>query len=283
MTGLPRQLDLDMIAMTFDESRTRSSFLLQPPLLRHDGALYGGTAIAVAVMAMEAALQRDVLWVTTQFVFPAANGSTIDIHTEALATGKRIAQMRVTASVGEQIAFTALGAVGAPREDGLVGQYEQMPVVSGPDDAPDLHARGPGQMQPPGDFGFRRLVEYRQAMIESTDRHADGTMALWSRFNDGRPMTPAGIAFLADMVPVAIARGAGRMGAGTSLDNSMRFVEITEPTEWVLLELQGHNASGGYGHGTVRVWSQAGALLATGGQTASMIYMSEIPGMELPQ
>ena len=61
---------------------------------------------------------------------------------------------------------------------------------------------------------------------------------MWSRFKDGRPMTRAGIAFCADMVPLAVARAAGKLGAGTSLDNSLRFGHITE-TEWVLLEMQG--------------------------------------------
>jgi acyl-CoA thioesterase len=74
------------------------------------------------------------------------------------------------------------------------------------------------------------------------------------------------------MVPVAIARGAGKMGAGTSLDNSMRFAGASD-TGWVLLELQGNMAAGGYGHGIVRVWSQTGKLIAVGSQSASMIYL----------
>ena len=64
------------------------------------------------------------------------------------------------------------------------------------------------------------------------------------------------------------------MGAGTSLDNSMRFGEVPE-VEWVLLELQGNLAAGGYGHGIVRVWAEDGSYLAIGSQTASMIYIFE--------
>ena len=52
----------------------------------------------------------------------------------------------------------------------------------------------------------------------------------------------------------------------------MRFAGPSD-TEWVLLELQGNMASGGYGHGLVRVWSQSGDLLAVGSQTASMVYL----------
>jgi acyl-CoA thioesterase len=214
------------------------------------------------------------LWNTTQFVAPAPNGSTIELLTEKLAAGKRISQVRVTATVEGSIVFTSLGSTGAPRDGGLEGQYEKMPAVSGPDLAPGTEYPRPEFPfdHPDGDVTFRRLCEYRQAEIESTDRVGAGTMMLWSRFNERREMTPAAIAFLADMVPVAVARAAGKLGAGTSLDNSLRFVDVPD-TEWVLLEMQANFAGGGYGHGMIRVWSEDGKLLATGSQTASMIYV----------
>ena len=55
-----------------------------------------------------------------------------------------------------------------------------------------------------------------------------------------------------------------------NIDNTMRF-SGAETDEWILLELDPHLASGGYGHGGVLVWSPAGELLATGGQTASLL------------
>jgi acyl-CoA thioesterase len=251
-----------------DNARTRSSFLLQPPLLRHDGALYGGTAIAASVVAMEAATERDVQWVTTQFVKPAQNGSTIELQTDVLAAGRRTAQLRVTATVGDEIVFTSIGSTGIRIDNGLTGQFEQMPSLGGPDDAVDMwqgHTRA-GQI--PDHDSFRRAVEYRQMPAGE----GPGPVHMWARFTDGTPMSAAGIAFVADMVPVAIARGAGRFGAGTSLDNSMRFGEIAD-AEWVLLELTGNLAAGGYGHGIVRVWAEDGTYLAVGSQTASMVYL----------
>jgi len=256
-----------LIPITF-EGDGRSSYLLEPPFLRHDGALYGGTAIAASVLAMEAATERSVQWITTQFVRPAQNGSTIDMQTDVLATGKRTAQVRVTASVGEEIVYTSIGSVGIPIETGLTGQFEQMPNVGGPDEAVDIwsgHTR-PGQI--PDQDSFRRAVEYRQMPAGE----GPGPIFMWSRFTDGTPMTRAGLAFVADMVPVAIARGAGKMGAGTSLDNSMRFGQVPE-VEWVLLELRGNLAAGGYGHGIVRCWAEDGTYLAIGSQTASMIFI----------
>lgn len=264
----------ELIDLSFDETGTRSSFLLEPPLLRHDGTLYGGTAIAVSILAMEAATERNILWVTTQFVAPAPGGVTIDVTCETLAAGKRIAQARVEGRVENQIAFTSLGSTGTPRPNGIDGQFEIVPDVTPPEDSAPLVPGPPGSVESPDEPTFRRICEYRTAEIRSTDRQGSGTMALWTRFKDGRTMTAAGIAFCADMVPIAIARGAARYGAGMSLDNSLRFAGVPD-CEWVLLEMQGNMASGGYGHGTVRVWSPDGRQLAVGSQTASMIYVFE--------
>lgn len=275
MSGLPREDDLRLIPLDIDESGTRTSFLLQPPLLRHDGAIYGGTAIAASMMAMEAASQRDVLWATTQFVAPAPNGHVIEMHTEVLASGRRTAQLRVTATIDGEVMYASLGSTGIPRDDGLEGQFEAMPVVTPPEEsAPRMH--GPHRAEAPAEPGWMRECEYLVPEIISTERGGTGTMAMWTRFRHGRPMSSAQIAFAADMVPVAIARGADKMGAGTSLDNALRFAGPSD-TEWVLLELQGNMASGGYGHGLVRVWSQSGRLLAVGSQTASMVYLFDGP------
>ena len=282
---LPRADDLRLIPLEIDDGGTRSRYLLQPPLLRHDGAIYGGTAIAASMMAMEAATQRDVQWVTTQFVAPAPNGHVIEMQMDVLASGKRTAQVRVTATIDGEVMYASLGSTGIPRTNGLTGQFETMPVVTPPDEsAPRMH--GPPRAEAPTEPGWARECEYLVPEILESPRGGDGTMAMWTRFRSGRPgdreraergasgigMSPAQIAFAADMVPVAIARGAGKMGAGTSLDNSMRFIGGSD-TEWVLLELQGNMAAGGYGHGIVRVWSQSGKLLAIGSQTASMVYM----------
>ena len=259
-----------MIDLSFKDS-THSSFLLQPPLLRHDGALYGGTAIAASVQAMEHATEREIQWITTQFVAPAQNGDTIDLTTEVLAIGRRTAQARVTAYVDDRIQFTSVGSTGFRREHGLAGQFETMPDAGDPEDAVDRWQGNTLPVEIPDDVTFRRMVEYRDAKSPK-----DNQLLMWCRFTDGRAMTAAGVAFVADMVPVAVARAAGKLGAGSSLDNSMRFAVVPE-VEWVLLELTGNFAAGGYGHGLVRVWAQDGTFIAIGSQTASMMYIQDVP------
>jgi acyl-CoA thioesterase len=272
----PHADDLALIPFELGPDGGAAHFVLTPDLARHDGVLYGGTGAAAAVMIMESATRRDALWVATQYVAQPRIGERIEVVANVLAEGKRIAQVQVFARVDDRIVFTALGATAHPRERGLTGQYHEMPCVNEPERSAPLH-QGP-VMAELRDHNFGRNVEFREARFQ--DPHPR-SMALWARLTGPRrAMTPAGVAFVADMVPGAITRAAGKLGGGFSLDNALRFAEIP-PTEWVLLHLRGDLASNGYGHGSFTAWSPEGALLATGSQTASMTHVFD--GPEDPQ
>lgn len=264
---LPRQPDLDLLGLTLADDGRTSRFELTPALARPDGALYGGTAIAVSVTAMEAASGRPALWVTTQYVASVALGETVEVAAEVLAQGRRISQVQVTGKVGERVVFVSLGSAANPRDDGLDGQFERMPSAPPPETAGAM-AFGPMHMG--GGTGFASVVEFRPLAETAPGGEGLRTLALWARLRDGRPLTPAGLAFLADMVPMGIARAAGKMGGGTSLDNSLRFGHHPEGLEWVLLDVQAHMAVGAHAHGSLRAWSPDGVLLAVGGQSANM-------------
>jgi len=262
----PRAADLALIPCELGPGSGRGSFELLPGLCRFDGALYGGTGVAATVMAMEAATQRDALWVVTQFVAQTQVGARINWEVQTLAAGKRVSQLSVMARLDDgSVIFTGLGATAEPRPDGLDGQYLPMPVVSPPDDSPPL-LHGPG-IPALRDKGFNRNLEYREA--EVIDGPADGNVMLWARRTDGAPLTRVGLAYLADMVPMAVARAAGKLGAGFSLDNALRFATVPA-TEWVLLALRGEVATLGYGHGSFTAWTTDGTLVATGSQSATM-------------
>ena len=266
--SFPHASDLELIRFEVGPTGGEGHFDLTPELARHDGALYGGTGAAAAVMAMESATQRDALWVATQFVAQAHIGDRIDWAAHKLAQGGRIAQLQVVASVGNRMIFCALGATALPRPGGLNGQYDAMPGVTSPEDSPPFRHRHRGTDG--DDLAFHRNIEFREAAW-TTEKSRD--VALWARLAPGgTDMTRARIAFVADMVPMAITRTAERVGGGFSLDNSLRFSSVP-PTDWVLLRLRGEMASHGYGHGSLTAWSTDGTLVATGSQTASMAYM----------
>lgn len=271
MPAHPHPADVALLNLAVADDGQSGSFLLGSGLVRHDGALYGGTGLAVAVAAMEAATDRDALWATTQFVSQPVMGSTIDWTVDSMAIGKRAAQLSVRATCEGAVAFVALGATGIALDDGLTGQYASMPRVSDPDGAPPRVQAMPNVSFPDS---WTLRMEMREAQVLDDDGPA---VAMWARFRDGQAFTPAAIGFIADFVPLGVARSAGKLGAGASLDNSMRFRGGAVDSAWVLLELRGDFARGGFGHGTVRVWSDDGTLLATGSQSASMRYLVE-PG-----
>lgn len=265
-----------------DDGRS-GRFVLGPGLTRHDGALYGGTGLAASVLAMQAASGRDVIWCSTQFVSSPQAGAVIEWSVDVLAQGKRASQLLVRATAGGQVAFTALGSAGVGSDDGLTGQYVDAPDAGRPEDAAPWSPLTTALSAE----SWSKVIDLRDA--PPIDGHP-ARSALWAGRRDGLPYTPVGIAFAADFVPLGVARSAGKLGAGSSLDNSMRFRPGSTYGEhgWVVLELQGDFASGGYGHGTVVVWSPAGELLATGSQSAAMRYLfdpedaAKFPGIPVP-
>ncbi|HMJ77923.1 MAG TPA: thioesterase family protein [Iamia sp.] len=264
----PRPADRLLIPFRTGPTPGSRTFDLTPGLARLDGVLYGGTGAAASVLAMEAATQRDALWVVTQFIAPAQVGEAIDVAVDELALGGRIAQLQVRAHVGDRMVFTALGATAHPRPGGLTGQYLPMPSVSPPDDSGPLPF-GPRSMVDAEVEAGRRL-EYRAATF--VGEAPPGALALWARLHGIDELTRAGVAYLADMVPPAVARAAGRLGGGFSLDNALRFADLP-PADWVLLDLRGELATNGYGHGSLTAWTPDGTLVATGSQTASMVHL----------
>jgi acyl-CoA thioesterase-2 len=278
MPGLPHRSDVDLFGLEVAADGQSGRFVLDSGLVRHDGALYGGTGLAVSIAAMEAATERDVLWCSTQFVSQPFKGDAVSWDVERLAVGKRAAQLLVRATANDQTAFVAIGSTGVAASDGLTGQYVPMPTVSTVADSPDRLRAMPVDL---GEDSWAKHIEMRDAELLA----AGPTVALWARRRDGGAVTPAVLAFIADFVPLGVARAAGKMGAGASLDNSMRFRGGVADTEWVLIELLGEMANGGFGHGSLRAWAEDGVLLATGSQSASMKYLFEegqVPNLPQP-
>jgi len=255
-------------------------FDLVPHLCRTDGRFYGGAALAVALAAGEAVTGRPALWSSTQLVATATQGERVRVETLVVASGRSVDQIQVRGSVGDRLLFTAVGSTATPRSDGLSGTGPVMPRVPEPEACADW--RGPGNVDwglvP--DIGHHRVVEYRAAPQHAAAPDRPGHLALWTRLRGdmaaARPgLSPAVLGFMADLVPLAICRACGVDGAGTSLDNSLR-VGRPGDSDWVLLELDGHSAVGGYGHGHVHCWSQDGRLLATGTQSARLATAAEM-------
>jgi acyl-CoA thioesterase len=248
-----------------------ASFALTGGLARHDRRLYGGTAVAAAIALAEHASGRPALWTTVQFVSGATVvGDRIDCRVDVLAAGHRTTQLRVTAHVGDQELFCALGATATPKAGSLSGVFEEPPAVLEPELCEPFRFPLPKSMRGT-EMDLERLMDIRVARARDDAPRPVGQLLFWARVPDHRA-SPAILGFLADMVPMSVVHATGHMGGGTSLDNTLR-VGQPAATEWVLLQLDPHLAQGGYGHGTGHLWSPDGALLATASQTASLIVL----------
>lgn len=249
-------------------------------LTRLDGKLYGGTAIGVSVATAEAVTGAVPVWMTTQFVSTVELGNDMDVTVEVLAAGRRTNQVRVTGTAPSgAVVFASLGATGVPKEGGINGEFDARPSVPSPSDAPEYRSPFAAMAEKAGmkipemrtQRGFTTEIEMRAAPIgDATDEERRGHTCLWARRRGGGAITPAIAAYIADMVPMSVARAAEVVAGGTSLDNTIRIGNF-RPTEWLLMDLRPHLAAGSYGHGIAHLWNEHGDLLATASQTASMM------------
>jgi len=239
-------------------------FTLEPKLCRGDGALFGGTALAAAMACFELAASRPSLWATVQFIGIATQGEELECRVDVVARGNHVDQLQLTATVGERLVFSAVGSTATRRADGIHGQARTMPAVVSPDACDSIPMGPPSESEP---AGHHLVSEFRE--VVPIDGATPGQLVMWARLTGEVETSAAKLAFLADMVPIAICRAAGVQGAGTSLDNSLRVGRLVD-TEWVLVELEAHGASGGYGYGISHMWAPDGTLMATGSQSAKL-------------
>ncbi|HKY15845.1 MAG TPA: thioesterase family protein [Microthrixaceae bacterium] len=274
------QSDADFLGLSGDPEVGRFHFAVRNHLARLDGRLYGGTAIAVSITAAELVSQRSAVWMTTQFVATAPPDEEISVLAEVLAPGRRTNQVRVTGTnAAGDIMFASLGATGHHSADAPSEFFENLPEVAPPDEsgpwvgpiAAIVKRLGLDVEMPkfPDDVGFAKVLEFREPQVHQHPDPGPGRLCLWVRRRDGGPITPAIVAYIADMVPLSISDALGVIAIGISLDNSIRIGEF-EDTEWVLVDLRPHLAVGDYGHGTAHVWSEGGRLLATASQSTAM-------------
>jgi acyl-CoA thioesterase-2 len=267
-------LDARLLGLRRTAAADRVSFSLVPHLCRPDGALYGGTAVAAACAAMELVTGRPTLWVSVQLVSSAQRDDEVDVHVEVVAAGRRIDQVRLSAMVDGRLVFAAVGSAATPKIGAISGTGPRMPLVAPPDPTGGP-LFGRARWDHDGETGHHRVAQFVEAArLDDGIDDLPGHVLMWARLLDETTTTAAKLGFLADMVPVAVCRAAGVMGAGTSLDNSLRIGHLVD-SEWVLLELQGHVAADGYGYGDVRLWSPDGTLLGSGSQTAKLFSFDE--------
>jgi acyl-CoA thioesterase len=227
--------------------------------------LFGGCALGACIAALEGTTGRPVVWATAQYLSLARPPSVLDIDVTIAVNGHRVTQARAVGHVADTEIVTVNAALGTRPLDGD-GSWEQPPVVPRP---ADCRVRTYRHVLEDGDTLMNRL-EVRLADGRDLDdldgTPGNGRSALWARLPQPLETSAASLAILGDYVPFGIGQALGRHAGGTSLDNTVRVVQLV-PTEWVLVDISVHAIRNGFGHGLVHLWAEDGTLLATASQS----------------
>ncbi len=260
-TALAASEPMDLLGLTpfVDDTAT---FELTAPLVRFDGQLYGGTGLAATIAAMQTVTDRRAVWATTQFVGTATEGEHVTVSATELAHGGTTSQVAVTGTIDDRVLFTGLGSTARTRDGGFEATFGTMPKVDDPEDCGPLTFGGmevPEEMTKRGPF--TRGV-FRVAPGEHDSRY------VWANL-EGIGTDGAAMGYVADFIPSAVLNAVGRLGGGTSLDNSIRFgPPVPEGTGWILLDSDPYFGDNGFVHGAARLWARDGTLVAVASQSA---------------
>lgn len=240
-----------------------------PGVCTAGGFLFGGCGLGAAIAALEGTTGRPVVWATAQYLSYANPPSVLDIDVTIAVEGKQVTQARAVGHVADREVFTVNAALGDRPLD-RSGQWEQMPDVPPPGEAPARALRNPHVESIMHRMDTRLALGRDFLQLDGTVP-GDGRSALWARMPELLDMSAAGLAILGDYVPFGVGQALGVQGGGNSLDNTLRVARIV-PTEWVLIDVQVHAVQHGFGHGLVNLWAEDGTLLATASQSCIVRY-----------
>jgi acyl-CoA thioesterase len=243
-----------------------SKFALQvvPRLTTSGGFLFGGAGLGAGISALEAVTGRRCTWATAQYLSYARQDERVDVETFVAIEGSSITQARATCRVGDREILTVNAALG-DRDFDAAGQFVTMPESVAPEAARPrtLRAAHANSIMEALDM---RYVKGRD-LDELDGTPSDGRTIMWVRIKslvDG--IDAAALGIMGDFVPMAVGQALGLRAGGNSLDNTIRFATLV-PTDWVLLDIQVESVQRGFGHGTIQMFAQNGALLATASQS----------------
>ncbi len=243
---------------------------VKPGISTAGAFLFGGCGLAAAIVAMEEATGRPMVWATAQYLSYAPTGATLQIEVTLAVTGRQTTQARAVGRLDGEEILTVNGALGGrPLE--VSGSWAVRPEIPSPMESVErrIDARHEGTIL---DRLETRLAMGRQ-FSEMDGRQGDGRSAMWARIPGHLEPSAASLAILGDFVPSGIGQAIGRPSGGNSLDNTLRVVRLV-PTSWVLCDIRIQAVENGFGHGLAHLWAEDGTLMATASQSAIVRFWS---------
>ena len=238
-------------------------------------AMFGGSGLGAAIAAMEGTSDRPVVWATAQYLLFAKVGTVVDFDVTLAVHGKKTTQARAVGHVGGTEIITvnaALGTRSYPEER----TYCLPPEVQKPEACP-IRERFSNVND-----SLDSRIEQRWALPLGAKEPTEiepGRIAVWSRMPELLEPSAATFAVLGDYVPMGISFIQQGKAGSTSLDNTLRVIDLV-PSDWYLLDIRVDARATGCGHGVIHSWSDDGSLCALACQ--SRIVRSREPGSHSP-
>ena len=243
------------VQATDDELRWRLP--ITPNVASYLGYMHGGCGLASVIAAAETWSGRPLASASAQYMARVPLGGNAEITFDIGSQGKRMTQAhaQVTDAADGRLLMRVLLALGG-RRLGIDEDWGQPPEVPQPDEW--QRRTVPDNAVP----SFSTEADIRFGPYRAGDR----IIRCWARLDGTLASTRAGLTALADTLATGMHLSLGLKWRGASLDNTVRIAGDAE-SEWVLLEMCTGGFHNAVGHGTVRVYSPDGALLASGSQS----------------
>src|SRR5690606_17314204 len=229
---------------------------------------FGGAGLWAGVTAIQRTCERPVIWATAHYLSYARLGQILDIDVWEPVKGRTVTQARAIGHVDDNEVLTVNAAVGH-KSGTPTDQWLRAPVAPPPQDCPSapVYPDQAGSLHARLDI---RVASGRHGADQTIQGRADDSrMMLWLRPRGGFAIDAGMLALFGDFLPSCVNHAIGIPTPMTSLDNTIRCGRIV-PTDWVLAEARTSMAHGGFVHGELRMFSQAGVLMAVGSQSMIM-------------
>jgi len=235
-----------------------------PRLTTASRFLFGGAALAGAVVAMEEMSGRQVAWSTAQYLDYAMVDEEVEFDVSLDVVGNQITQASVTGHVGDRVIVRAVGALGR-RNFAHRHVFSGSPNVPRPDDLRRSSLLPHVARTIHDEFDQRYVIG--RGLEDRDGSVSDGRTLMWVRIIDSDDNADSTtLAMFGDFVPLGVGQALGVLGGGNSLDNTLRIVQLV-PTKWVLVDIMIHAVERGFGHGSLKMYAEDGSLLAVASQT----------------
>ena len=266
-----------MIELESSPDPLRWTLRVTPPICAGsvgDPFLFGGSGLAALISAMARSTGRPPVWATAQYLSYVRPGTTVDIAVSIGSGGRHVAQASAALSVDGRTVIAAMGAFGR-RTQAVADRWREATAAPAPEDCPRVRHRSAFEEGVEKTFELRLASgRYPVAGQVFDGRGDDGRMLLWIRPAAPAPVTAELLAIVGDFISVGISHALGRYGVGNSLDNTIRFVAV-EQTDWLLCDIRIEAAGAGFVHGSMSIFSRAGALMAIASTTLILRLPSE--------